>query len=127
MSNLRLSFSHDTAGIRSFSVKADDNVSVNVGGSTAELIMNGDGTANKHLTRKAWEISDINVAIELGNGDLEFLQAVQNSRLPASIVYKFNDDITYAGVGTIVGDLSGGFSEGYVSLTLSGGGVLSPI
>jgi len=127
MSSLRLSFSHDVVGIRSFSIKADDNVSVNLGGNTSEIIMNGDGTANKHLTRKAWEISDINVAVDLTQGDIEFLQEVQNSRLPATIVYKHNEDVTYSGIGTIVGDLNGTFSDGYVSLTLSGGGVLSKI
>jgi phosphate-selective porin len=59
---------------RVFSVAADADLTVDIGGYSGETQMNGDGTGRPILTRKAWSITGITININEAQGDHDFLQ-----------------------------------------------------
>jgi len=127
MSALRLVINHEEIGMREFTMKADDNPTIDMGGYSAELSMNGDGTANKIRTRKVWEISGINIALTDFTEDVDFIQSVVNSLSFAEILYEHDDGITYRGLGMPTGEIKATINDKYLPLTLSGPGELKPL
>ena len=59
---------------RIFSVAADADLTVDIGGKTSETQMNGDATGRPVLTTKPWSVTGITVNINEANGDQDFLQ-----------------------------------------------------
>jgi len=122
-----LTITHPTLGARSFAIQADQSVTLDLGGYTTERQNNGNGTGHKKMTAKMWEIGGLQAEVNLGDGDLEFLQSLQNDPEDATIVWDHITGIVYRGTGSIEGDLKADTNTGYVALTLSGNGKLEAV
>ena len=87
---------------RLFPISADSDSNTFVGGFTAEVVANGDGSARKILTRGPWSIDGLNVEIDHDRGDLEFLE--ERAALPGfvDITITFADETTWQGSGSPV-------------------------
>ncbi|MDR0303274.1 MAG: hypothetical protein LBH98_00655 [Chitinispirillales bacterium] len=127
MSSLFLSVNHPEAGLRSFEIKADSSPTLDLGGFTVERDIAGSGKHVNKRTRKLWQIESVDLFIDVDGGDQEFLQATATSESDSEIVYQHDDGYTYTGVGGITGDIKYNTSDKTVSVSLSGGGMLSKI
>jgi len=124
---LRLSIDHPTQGLRSFPLPSDDEPTVDVGGFTNEPQYTSEGAQIIVQNVKGWKIESITAIVDAKSGDIEYLQEVINSGIPATITYETIDGITYTGSGTIEGDLKSSLKTQKAPLTISGGGKLKQI
>lgn len=86
---------------RLFSVAADADASINVGGRTNEYQANGDGTARKIQTCECWSVSGVSLSIDDSQGDLEFLQDTSDSTDDVVIVFEMASGVRWRGKGGI--------------------------
>jgi hypothetical protein len=124
---LELKIIHPDVGSRSFNVKAGEDITQDLGGYVAEIMVNGNLTGHKSLSAKPWELAGISVECDPGDGSLEFLQDVQNSGNFAIMEWSHINGHVYKGTGTITGDLKAGTKEGYAPIALQGVGKLEMI
>lgn len=111
---------------RSFPVVADADANIDLGGFSAEMSPNGDGTARDLMSRKPWKVDGITIAIDPDREDLEYLQDKANSpggRYPITITLV--SGVTYQGRGKPTGDLKMGTKESTAGIELSGPGELA--
>jgi hypothetical protein len=124
---LEITIEHPDVGSRNFSTKADQDVIKDIGGYTAELQMNGNGTGHKKMSAKPWELSGIESETDDIAGDQEFLQAVQDSPDLATITWQHILGTVYSGQGTLTGDLKHNTNAGYTGLSIMGPGKFKKI
>lgn len=110
---------------RQFSVPADGDSNTSLGGRSNEVESNGDDTARILQTRGPWMISDVDVAVDDANGDLEFLQATSDAGVFVDMTIKYASGETYQGRGIPTGDLQKASANQTVSLVLKGQGKLT--
>lgn len=109
---------------RSFTVAADADANRDLGGFTAEVQMNGDGTVRYVLTAKPWMVDGLTIEIEDDNDDQAFIQNIIDAgkAVPITMTDVFKN--TYSGAGLVTGDLKKSTMSGLVPVTFSGGGKL---
>ena len=110
-----------------FSIAADAEASIDLGGTGKDVLINGDGTKRNNRPRKRWSITGISVAIE-SPARFQRLQEIQSQEDDVTVELEAATEDVFAGEGTIVGDelrLSTGSST--VDIECAGGGVLAPI
>jgi hypothetical protein len=118
-------------GSRIFAVAADADVSIDKGGKTNELQMNGNGTARIVQTVKGWMIENVTVAIDPNNDDHGYLQKdIANGRNAGpdgfhDVEITEADNTVHSGRGTIVGDIKVSTMNKTAQISLSGPGELS--
>ena len=107
---------------RLFPVSADSDSNTFIGGFTAEVVANGDGSARKILTRGPWMIEGLNVEIDHARADLEFLE--ERAALPGfvDITITFVDLTTWQGSGSPVDEQKFASQASTIPLSLSGPG-----
>jgi len=124
---LEITIEHADVGSRNFSVQADQDVLKDIGGYTAEIQINGNGTGHKKMAAKGWELSGIQSETDDVAGDQEFLQAVQDSPEFATITWQHINETVYSGLGTLTGDLKHNTNTGYTALSIMGVGKFKKI
>jgi hypothetical protein len=122
-----LTIDHPSLGSRSFGVQADQSITLDLGGFSSERQNNGNGSGHKKMTAKMWEIAGLQIDCNLSDGDLEFLQAIQNNPDDATITWDHITGVVYRGKGSIEGDLKLDTNTGYVATTLTGNGKLEAV
>lgn len=110
---------------RRFSVDAEEDVTLMLGGMSNEIKPNGDNTARVIQKRVAWKLSSIKIMNDHLRGDHEYVQAIANgfSFVPCTI--RMSDGTVYYGSGQVTGDIEGSSQDGTISIELSGPGALS--
>lgn len=110
---------------RLFSVAADADVNMKLGGFESEPEANGDGTARDVLTRVLWMLDGITVSIDHDREDMEFLQEIADTPGFVAITITFADKSTYQGDGKVTGEFSFGSQSTTAPVTLKGTGKLT--
>jgi len=110
---------------RIFPVAADAEVNRKLGGFENEVQPNGNGTARKIMTAVPWLLDGVQVEIDDGRGDLEFLQEIADSLELVSIAITLANRTTYQGTGTITGEIQASSQNTTASISLSGQGTLT--
>jgi hypothetical protein len=105
---------------RLFSVAADADVSMDLGGFTNEASPNGDGTARLIKTRKVWMLENVPLVLDHDRVDLEFLQEIADGNTFVPITIELVSGHVYQGKGTVTGDVKGSTQNATVPITLSG-------
>lgn len=105
---------------RRFSVAADADSNRKLGGFESELRMNGDGTAQKKMTRVGFKLDGLTLDVIDGRGDQEFLQGIADSPDMEPVTITYVSGATYQGVGTITGELAYSSQNGTCGVTLEG-------
>ena len=90
---------------RYFKVAGDADTTRDLGGFSNEQQPNGDGSARTIKSRKTWMVSGLQLEIDNNAGDLEFLQERTSADAYYPFVITYVDGNSYAGVGTVDGDL----------------------
>ncbi len=109
-----------------FSVAADNDGTIDHGGTSNEQQMNGDGTARLVKTRKSWKITGLQVSIDFSAGELALLQNLANGKADFAVQVTLADDTVLSGTGQIVGDgPSGSTQSTMASIDLAGPGELT--
>jgi hypothetical protein len=117
-----ITISHPTIGKRSFAVEKGADNTLDLGGYSKEIEMNGNGTARASLERKPWMIENVSLNIEADNEDLEFLQNVQDSPIDSEFTFSYVVGDVYRGTGSLTGDLKHNTKSSLAAVTISGGG-----
>lgn len=110
---------------RIFAVAADADVSQKNGGFENEIQPNGDGTVRLIKTKVAWMLDGVQVSINHGQGDLEFLQEIADGETLEAITITYAGGTVYQGKGTITGELPASSQTATATLSLGGEGVLT--
>lgn len=112
---------------REFACTADNDITRKLGGFENEKMSNGDGTTRTIKTRVPWSLAGCAVEIDNTNGDQEFLSEVQRSSADVDVTVSYTDGTTYAGAGTIVGELAYTNQSASSSFDLGGPGELKQL
>lgn len=114
-------------GGRIFAVAADADVNRKLGGFTATVEANGNGTARKILTREPWTITGLTLSIDHDASDQEFLQAVADGTSDAigpdgfaAMSVTHADGNTYQGRGTVTEAIEAASMNATAAVSLSG-------
>lgn len=119
---LELSFNHSVVGNRTFAVQADQGITFDIGGYQGERQVNGNLTGHKKQTAKAWMLEGLQVEINMGNQDLEYMQEISSSPVDAVMTWQHIDGFVYKMTGSIEGEVKYDSNTGYLPLALSGNG-----
>lgn len=109
---------------QSYSVAADADVTVTIGGFKNETKINGNGTGRTIKERVPWKLAGLQLAIDFDAGDPAVLQNLADGE-PHDVVITFADDSKLNGTGVIEGDLGFSSQDGTASMDLSGAGTLT--
>lgn len=106
---------------RELDVKGEDaNVVIDLGGFTAEMGINGNGTIHDTQRRKKATVADVPVSIDDDRGDLEFLQEKQDANAFGPLNITLASGKTYSGSMKLVGEVRKSTGDGTASLTWEG-------
>lgn len=90
---------------RQFSVPADSDYSMKIGGFENEVLANGDQSARLIKTRVPLSITGITLAIDDSLQDLEFLQDLANAKVLFDMVVELASGAFWTGRAQITGEL----------------------
>jgi hypothetical protein len=105
---------------RRFACDGEDSAKIQLGGFNNELKPNGDGTPRQIKSRKLATISDLNPKIDPANGDLEYLQEIQNGFEMADTAITLVDGTVYSGAMQITDEVEYDAKEGTAGLSMAG-------
>lgn len=105
---------------RLFPVAADADSERDLGGFTAEVMPNGDGSARKKKTRKPWRIEGLTVQIDNDRQDIEYLQSIADNEGWVPMGVLLVDGYTYGGQGTVVDEIKASSDNATAEIVLSG-------
>jgi len=109
-----------TIGGRGFKVSHDGSGSKQIGGSSNELQMNGDGSFRTIRSVVPGSISDVNVELNDSNGDLEYLQGLATDGTETVVVATYASNISYTGSLVIIGEVQKDEMTGLATLSFQG-------
>ena len=112
-------------GGRLFTVAGDADVATDLGGYSSERQQNGNLTSRNILTPKPWMLENVAISIDDTKGDLEFLQAVQDSPVDVPITVTYLSGVVRQGTGSIEGDLKSQSQATTATISLTGAGRLT--
>ena len=107
---------------QSFKAAADADGTTRLGGMSSEYSPNGDGGGRNILTRVGWSLSGVDLAFDDANGDLEFLQGVQDSGRFVPIKAVYADGTIRSGRGNVTGSIEVSSMSGTASVGFEGPG-----
>ncbi len=110
---------------RNFPVAADAEVQRKMGGFENEIMANGDGTGRLIKTRVPLLLDGVNLNIDDGRADHEFINELskRNDFFPISITY--SSGVTYQGTAQLSGELQASSQNATMPVTLMGPGELT--
>lgn len=107
---------------RIFPVAADADVSRQLGGTSNEVVFNGDGSARYIKTPTGWMLEGLAISIDHARGDHEYIQEIADRSEPVDISVTYADDVTYSGVGLPTGDLKHSSRNATMPVSFAGEG-----
>lgn len=110
---------------REFVCPADAEANRSLGGFTADVEANGNGSARIVLTRTTWMLDGLAVEINDSNGDQEFLQDVVDSAAFVDVTISYVNQESYTGVGMLTGDMNHASKNTTMPISLKGRGKLT--
>lgn len=113
-----------TIGGRSFSVAADAEGQIKLGGFENEVQSNGDGTARMVKARTPWNVEGLSLSIDDDNGDREFLQDTADGNSFVPIAVTLASGAVYQGSGTITAEFPASTTNATAAVNLMGEGKL---
>jgi hypothetical protein len=116
---------HISVDSRAFSVAADSDPQLKLGGFKTTVRRNGNGTSRVTGERVPWSVSDIDVSIDLDNDDLGFLQRTANGLEPVTCTITLVDGTTYQGEGLVVDEIAFSTQKATARISLMGKGELT--
>jgi hypothetical protein len=108
-----------------FSVAADADVMLDLGGTKPTVHRNGDGSSRVTGEEVPWSLSGIEVAIDASRNQLVFLQSVAHSMEFVNCTITLVDGTTYQGLGMVVDDRAYSTAKATMPLALMGSGELT--
>jgi len=105
---------------RNFAVAEDADVTLDLGGFSNEIQMNGNGTPRIIKTRKPGMLESVTVAIDKDKQDLEFLQSISDGSDLVDLSITFADGNIYYGSVIITGDIKGSSKNATAEIQFSG-------
>ncbi len=105
---------------RRFPVAADADGSRSLGGWSNEVQQNGDGSARLVKTRIPFKFDGLQIEIDDGKGDQEYVQGLADSNELFPVTVTLVSGNTYQGVGQITGEIVFSTMSGTATLTLEG-------
>ncbi len=110
---------------RGFTVSADSDVKVKLGGFENESLANGDGTARQQKMRVLPSVKGASIGMDDARGDQEFLQELANGNgyFPFSITY--TSGTTYQGSMQLEGEMEFSTQSTSMDVDLVGTGKLT--
>jgi hypothetical protein len=106
---------------RNYKVAHDGSGNKNLGGKTNEIQMNGDGTYRTIQTLMPGSFTDVQVEIDDGRGDHEFLKTIADAGAAVPVVITYADNTSYSGDVVLVAEINPDQNTGLASLSFSGG------
>lgn len=111
---------------RDFAVSAEATANRRLGGSANEVKMNGDGaTARLIKVANSWMISGLDVEIDDGRNDQEYIQDLADFQDFFDISVTFVSGYVWNGTGQLVEDVEYDSQNATAALSLSGPGKLT--
>jgi len=110
---------------RTFSVAADADASIKLGGFENEMQPNGDGTARLIKTRVPFGTDGLAIAVDDDNGDHEFIQALADRKALFPLTLTLASGAIWQGTGQIVGEVPRSSQNTTIPINLAGTGKLS--
>jgi len=107
---------------RTFAVAGDADVSLDLGGDSNEVQMNGNGTARVIKTAKPGMLEAVTVAIDRDAQDQEFLQSVCDGTDLVDVSITYVDGNVYYSQQIITGDLKSSSANATAEIAFSGKG-----
>ena len=117
----------DSVGMagRNFSVPADNEAQIKIGGFENEAAANGNGTARLIKTRVTGAVGGLTVELDHSNDDLTFLQDLANLKDFFILTVTLADETVYQGLAQIVDELQGSSQSATVAVSLAVAGILT--
>lgn len=110
---------------RNYSVAADADVNLKLGGFENEVMANGDGTARLVKTRVPMSAEGLTVDIDDAAGDHEFLQDLADSKEFFPLTLTLASGAIWQGSGQITGDLQRSTNAATAAVNVGGTGKLT--
>lgn len=105
---------------RLFPVASDAEANINLGGFQNEVASNGNGTARLLKTRVAWMVDGLQVEIDHGRADLEFLQEIADGLEFVDFTIELVDGTVYQGEGQLVDEIQASTQSATATITAHG-------
>lgn len=110
---------------RAYTVPADNEANLFLGGATNETPANGNFTSRLIKTAASWKIEGLQLVIDHSAGDFEAIQVVADRKDFVDISITLADDSVYNGRGQVTGDATGSTQSATAAVTLMGTGPLT--
>lgn len=108
-----------------FSVAADADATMSLGGWSNEIQPNGNGTSRIVKSRVPWALSGLMIAVDDDAANQEFLQRIADGNTYVPVTIRMASGVTYQGTGTITEPVERSTQSATCSLSLGGQGTLS--
>ena len=105
---------------RTFSVAQDSGVTMDLGGDTNSIEMNGDGTGRFIKERRPFLNESINVEIDHDRDDLQFLKTIQQGKETVPVSMTLVEGSVYSGAGIITDPVVLATDKATAEIKLSG-------
>ncbi len=115
-----------TVDSRPFSVAADADVTLRIGGTKVTVAINGDGTPRYLGEVEGWSLSGIDAAIDNNRDDLGFFQRIANAMAEVPCTITLIDGTVFQGKGIVADDHNYSTAKATAGMSLMGGGQLTP-
>jgi hypothetical protein len=110
---------------RTFSVAADADAQIKLGGFENEESPNGDGTSRKLMTRVNWSVTGLALDMDDDNGDLEFLQERADAKRREVFTMTKVSGAIWQGTGGPIGEIQEGTAAATAAVDFGGPGKLT--
>lgn len=105
---------------RTFPVAQDSGVTMDLGGDTNSIEMNGDGTGRLIKERRPFLNESINVEIDHDRDDLQFLKTIQQGKETVPVSTTLVEGSVYSGAGIITDPVILATDKATAEIKLSG-------
>src|SRR5688572_1334549 len=105
---------------RIFPVASDAEANINLGGFQNEVAANGNGTARVLKTRVAWMVDGLQIEVDHGRADLDFLQEIADGLEFVDFTIELVDGSVYQGEGQLVDEVQCSTQSATATITVHG-------
>jgi len=109
---------------RLYSVAADSDAAMSLGGDTNEVQANGDGTARLLKTKTVWSVTGLSLMNNHEERTHEALQANANRNVFVPCTVALASGTIYRGTGQVADTIEGSSASATISVSLMGQGQL---
>lgn len=119
-----IAVAHSELGSNTLEAKATEDNTVDLGGFKIDDDQNSVTANGTHIVKKNRKLWKVETTIGAKDGDLNYLQDLVESGLPAQFTFELANGERYSGQGRMVGDVVGNFQSGTIPVMFCGGGAL---